>query len=300
MSPGLEAMRSGAGGVTVERDVVRVSGADAPAYLQGQISQDVESVAAGESAWSLILQPQGRIDAWFRLTRQGPDEFLLDVDAGYAPGLVERLERFKLRVDVEVDALDGWHMMAVKGPQANSAVEDLAAAEVRAAVDWPVYEGVDLLFNGPVPAPSAWPDGLAEVGRADLEVLRIRAGWPVMGAEIGPRTIPAELGPSLISKSVSFTKGCYTGQELVARIDSRGGNVPRPLRLIEFAGADDLGPGTAVTVDGETVGEVTSAAFDPVAGVTVALGPVHRRVEPPAAALVAGREAAVQALPAAD
>ena len=312
-------MRSGAGGVTLERDVIRVGGSDASAYLQGQISQDVESVAAGESAWSLILQPQGRIDAWFRLTRQGPDEFLLDVDAGHAPGLVERLERFKLRVDVEVEALGGWSLVVVKGPQANSAAEDLveagteesaagelveagvgdlAAAEVRAAVDWPVYEGVDLLFSGPVPAPSAWPDGLAEVGRADLEVLRIRAGWPVMGAEIGPRTIPAELGPSLISKSVSFTKGCYTGQELVARIDSRGGNVPRPLRLIEIAGADDLGPGTAVTVDGETVGEITSAAFDPVAGVTVALGPVHRRVEPPASASVAGREATVRALPA--
>ena len=66
MSLGLEALRSGAGGVAVERDVVRVSGSDASAYLQGQISQDVESVAAGESAWSLILQPQGRIDAWFR------------------------------------------------------------------------------------------------------------------------------------------------------------------------------------------------------------------------------------------
>ena len=291
-------MRSGAGGVTMERDVIRVDGSDASAYLQGQISQDVESVAAGESAWSLILQPQGRIDAWFRLTRRGPDEFLLDVDAGHGPGLVERLERFKLRVDVEVEALDGWHMMAVKGPQANSAVEDLAAAEVRAAVDWPVYEGVDLLFSGPAPDPAAWPNELIEAGRADLEVLRIRAGWPIMGAEIGPRTIPAELGPSLISKSVSFTKGCYTGQELVARIDSRGGNVPRPLRLIEIAGADDLGLGAPVTVDGETVGEISSAAFDPVAGVTVALGPVHRRVEPPASASVAGREATVRAPPA--
>ena len=341
VSPGLEAMRSGAGGVTVARDVVRVGGSDASAYLQGQISQDVESVAAGESAWSLILQPQGRIDAWFRLTRRGPDEFLLDMDAGHSAGLVERLERFKLRVDVEVEALGGWSLMAVKGPQADAAVEDLvtgrvpprlegrgeaadsavedqvatgpeqsaagesaeagaeslAAAEVRAAVDWPGYEGFDLLFSGLAPGPAAWPDGLVEAGRADLEVLRIRAGWPVMGAEIGPRTIPAELGPSLISKSVSFTKGCYTGQELVARIDSRGGNVPRPLRLIEIAGADDLGPGDPVAVDGETVGEITSAAFDPAAGATVALGPVHRRVEPPAVASVAGHAATVRALP---
>lgn len=301
MSPGLEAMLVGAGGVLMDRDVVLVSGADASSYLQGQISQDVESVAEGESAWSLILQPQGRIDAWFRLTRFNSDEFFLDVDAGYGGGLVERLERFRLRVDVEVEGLSGWRMLAIRGPQANSAAVEMTAVSaegsVRVAVDWPGYEGVDLLFSGPGPDPAAWPDGLSEADRAELEVLRIRAGWPVMGAEIGPRTIPAELGPTLISKSVSFTKGCYTGQELVARIDSRGGNVPRPLRLIEIAGAGDLAPGTAVAVDGETVGEITSAAFDPVAGVTVALGPVHRRVEPPAAAVVAGRDATVRVLP---
>lgn len=301
MSPGLEAMRVGAGGVLMDRDVVRVRGSDASSYLQGQISQDVESVAAGESAWSLILQPQGRIDAWFRLTRFGSDEFFLDVDAGHGAELVERLERFRLRVDVEVEGLSGWRMLAIRGPQANStAVEMTAVAaegSVRAAVDWPGYEGVDRLFSGPGPDPAAWPGGLSEADRADLEVLRIRAGWPVMGAEIGPRTIPAELGPSLISKSVSFTKGCYTGQELVARIDSRGGNVPRPLRLIEIAGAGDLAPGTAVAVDGETEGEITSAAFDPTADVTVALGPVHRRVEPPAAVVVAGRDAIVRVLP---
>ena len=345
VSRGLETMRSGAGGVLMDRDVVRVCGADASSYLQGQISQDVESVAVGESAWSLILQPQGRIDAWFRLTRLGPDEFLLDVDAGHGAGLVERLERFRLRVDVEVEGLLGWRMLAIRGPQANSAdagltdvsAEDsirsaattgaLAAAgaaeaadqsdyegrgghgsastgpEVRATVDWPGYEGVDLLFSGPEHGLAVWPGGLSEADRADLEVLRIRAGWPVMGAEIGPRTIPAELGPGLISKSVSFTKGCYTGQELVARIDSRGGNVPRPLRLIEIADAGDAGdlvPGAAVTVDGETVGEVTSAAFDPATDLTVALGPVHRRVEPPAAVAVAGRDATVQALPTPD
>ena len=300
MSPGLEAMRFGAGAVTVERDAVRVWGPDAPSYLQGQISQDVESAALGVSAWSLVLQPQGRIDAWFRLTRCGPDEFLFDVDAGHGAGLVERLERFKLRVDVEIEALDGWRMMAVRGPGAEAAATGpaMAGAEVRATVDWPGFQGVDLLFSGPAPAPTAWPEGLAEADRADLEVLRIRAGWPTMGAEIGPRTIPAELGPSLISKSVSFAKGCYTGQELVARIDSRGGNVPRPLRLIEIAGADDLAPGAAVTAAGKTVGEITSAALDPGAGLTVALGPVHRRVEPPAAVAVAGREAVILALPA--
>ena len=321
----------------MDRDVVLVGGTDASSYLQGQISQDVELVAAGESAWSLILQPQGRIDAWFRLTCLGPDEFLLDVDAGHGTGLVERLERFRLRVDVEVEGWSGWRMLAIRGPQANSVAarlttfsaegsarsattgnraaeaadqpdsesrgghgSALTGPEVRAVVDWPGYEGVDWLFSGPGPGPAAWPDGLAEVDRADLEVLRIRAGWPVMGAEIGPRTIPAELGPCLISKSVSFTKGCYTGQELVARIDSRGGNVPRPLRLIEIAGTGDVGPGTPVTVDGETVGEVTSAAFDPATDLTVALGPVHRRVEPPAAVAVAGRDATVQALPTPD
>ena len=81
----------------IERDVVTASGPDAAAYLQGQISQDLDALDPGDSAWSFVLQPQGKVDAWFRLTRTGPDAFVLDVDAGHGEGLLARLQRFLLR-----------------------------------------------------------------------------------------------------------------------------------------------------------------------------------------------------------
>ena len=273
------------------RDAVRVTGPDAAGFLQGQISQDVDAIAPGESAWSLVLAPQGKVDAWLRLTRHKDGGFLLDLDAGFAPAMVARLERFKLRVDAGFDILEGWRMLSVRG--SDDALEGLDAvrAEVRSEVRWPRFEGIDLLG----------PDVDLPAGRvaspAELEVARIRAGWPAMGRELTERTIPAEIG-GLVETSVSFTKGCYTGQELVARIDSRGGNVPRPLRLLEIDARADAGPGAQIVVDGKAVGVVTSAAVDEANGVTVALGTVHRRVEPPAAAEVAGCAATVLATPA--
>ena len=277
----------------VPRDAVLVTGADAAAYLQGQISQDVEAVAPGSSAWSLVLAPQGKVDAWFRLTRGGDGSFVLDVDAGFGETLVARLERFRLRVDVSFESLAGWRMLAVRGPRAAEAWLDTVDAKVRSIVDWPGFGGIDLL--GPDTEP---PAGLPVDGSDDLEVARIRAGWPAMGRELTERTIPAEIA-GLVESSVSFTKGCYTGQELVARIDSRGGNVPRPVRLLEIRGDDEVSPGDEITVDGRAVGAITSAAADPDAAVTVALGAVHRRVEPPAAAAVAGMAATVLATPGA-
>ncbi len=274
------------------RDAVLVTGADAAEYLQGQISQDVEAVAPGTSALSLVLAPQGKVDAWFRLTRTGDGSFVLDVDPGFGETLVARLERFRLRVDVSFESLAGWRMLAVRGPRSAEAWLDTVDAEVRSIVDWPGFGGIDLL--GPHVAP---PPGLPVDGSGDLEAARIRAGWPAMGRELTERTIPAEVG-GLVESSVSFTKGCYTGQELVARIDSRGGNVPRPVRLLEIRGDGDVEPGDEIAVDGKAVGEITSAAAGPDPAVTVALGPVHRRVEPPAAATVAGMAATVLATPA--
>ena len=81
------------------REAVRVSGPDAAAYLQGQISQDIESLADGEVAWSLVLQPTGKLDAWFRIQRVDGETFLLDIDAGHRDTLVARLRRFLLRTD---------------------------------------------------------------------------------------------------------------------------------------------------------------------------------------------------------
>jgi folate-binding protein YgfZ len=235
------------------RDVLRVTGADAEAFLQGQLSQDVAALGAGDSAFSLLLQPQGKVDAWLRVTRTD-DGFLLDVDAGWGDAVLARLKRFLLRVDVAVEPVEGWGVAAATEP-----VEGLLAVV-------PEVDGrVDLL--GPVDLLPPDPDG--------YEAERIRAAVPRMGAELDESTIPAAAG--VVERSVSFTKGCYTGQELVARIDSRGGQTPTRLRVLSVAGAP---AGAAVVVGGDEVGRVTSAADD------VALAYVKRSVEPPVDAVV--------------
>jgi folate-binding protein YgfZ len=106
-----------------------------------------------------------------------------------------------------------------------------------------------------------------------------------MGSELTESTIPAEAGQWIIDQSVSFTKGCYTGQELVARIDSRGGNVPRHLRGLVIDG-DPPPIGSLVVVDGAEVGALTSVGRSPELGASIALAFVARKVDPPADAVV--------------
>jgi folate-binding protein YgfZ len=112
---------------------------------------------------------------------------------------------------------------------------------------------------------------------AATEAERIRAGVPAMGDELDESTIPAEVGQWFIDASVSFTKGCYTGQELVARIDSRGSNVPRHLRVLAVEGDIEVPVGAEVVVGDTVVGRVTSSADG------AALAYVKRTVAPPAA-----------------
>jgi folate-binding protein YgfZ len=271
-------LREACGATWIERDAVRVAGPEAVAYLQGQVSQDVENLAVGATAWTLVLQPQGKVDAWARVRRTAGEELVLDVDGGFGEALLDRLRRFKLRVKAEIDALD-WKCLAVRGPE--TPVLD------GTPFPWDAFAGVDLLAPDPAP-----PPGVLVVEPQAYEVCRIEAGIPRMGTELTDRTIPAEAG--LVGTSVSFTKGCYTGQELVARIDSRGGHVPRHLRGLVLGGMVDVG--TPVEVGGRQVGAVTSVAAHP-AGHTVALAYVSRDVSPPADAVCAGEAASVRPLP---
>ncbi|MGH9068026.1 MAG: hypothetical protein ACRD0J_11165, partial [Acidimicrobiales bacterium] len=109
------ALREGLGAVEVDRDVVAASGPDTVEYLQGQLSQDVAALTVGGSAWSLLLAPQGKVDARLRVTRTGPDAFVLDVDGGWGEAVVARLARFRLRSKVELTALP-WRCLALRGP----------------------------------------------------------------------------------------------------------------------------------------------------------------------------------------
>lgn len=294
---GYDDLVHGVAAVELDRDALRVSGPDAITYLQGQLSQDVAGLGMGASAWSLVLQPQGKVDAWLRVTRTAEDEVVLDLDRGYGEVLLARLARFKLRVKADIDILD-WRCVALRGPSAgapgageSSGAPSAGGSEVVVAeARWPLIGGVDLL--GPaVEVPSGIPVADLEA----YEVRRIEAGLPRMGAELTERTIPAEAG--VVESSVSFTKGCYTGQELVARIDSRGGHVPRLVRGVRLGAAPGLpSVGDVLMRDGREVGALTSVAAHPSGG-AVGLALIRRDVEPPADATCGAVPAAIEALP---
>jgi len=297
VATGYAALRQGAGIVDLERDVVRVAGTDASKFLQGQLSQDVNAIEPGGSAWSLLLVPQGKIVALLRITREADDSFLLDTEGGWGDAMVERLQRFKLRVKCDLEPL-AWRCVALRGPSA----AEVATGGSGLALDagWPGLPGVDLLGESPFVPPGAVVCPLDA-----YEAVRIECGIPSMGRELDDRTIPAEAG--VVDATVSFTKGCYTGQELVARIDSRGGNVPRRLRGLVFGQGhsfvDEVTPpvGAAVRADGKVVGNLTSVARSLDLGAPVALAYVGRAVSPPAPVDVAwdggSTPARVEALP---
>jgi folate-binding protein YgfZ len=276
----------------IERDFVRITGPDAVSYLQGQCSQDIQALTVGSSADALLLEPQGKVDAFFRITRLGDDELVLDTDLGFGETMIERLQRFKLRVNLEIVALD-WRVVAVRGPHSGDVIA--SPDERRVEVAWPGIAGFDLLGENP-----RVPDGVEQSGADAWAAVRIEAGIPVRGAEIDARTIPEEAG--LVERTVSFTKGCFTGQELVARIDSRGSNVARRLRGIvapEGVPPQELEPGTELTEEGrgKSVGRVTSSAWSEGLRATVALAYVHRSLEIPSAVDAGGISVQVRQLP---
>jgi folate-binding protein YgfZ len=277
-------LRTTEGAVRLERDVVHVAGPEALPFLQGQLSQDVEALGVGGSAWSLLLQPTGKVGAWLRATRTGEEELVLDVDAGFGEAVLARLQRFRLRTKAELSPAR-WGGWALRGPSVERR-EVVGPDVLSLPAGWPGVPGVDLLGPAVEPLP-----GLDELDPAALEALRVECGVPAMGAELTESTIPAEAGRWLVEVSVSFTKGCYTGQELVARIDSRGGNVPRPVRGLLLAG-DPVSPGAEVVAGDAVVGQVTSSAVSPALG-PIALAPLSRAVEIGAEVTVDGRPATV-------
>ncbi|QXC62550.1 hypothetical protein KSP35_07065 [Aquihabitans sp. G128] len=220
------------------------------------------------------------------MQRTADDAVQIDTDPGAGAAWKARLERFKLRTKAELELREAVPTVSLRG----------GTAEAGLPAGWPGTIGVDYLDAGDDEVGALVAAGAVEVDAEAFEALRIRAGAPRWGAELDADTIPATVGQWAIDSSVSFTKGCYTGQELVARIDSRGGNVPRRLAAVVLDGPPPA-VGTEVTVGGEAAGTVTSSAADVATGGSVALAYVARAVEVPAAAEVAGRPAGLAALP---
>lgn len=300
-------MRGGVVAYLAARDFVSVRGPDARSWLQGQLSQDVLALGLGGSADSLLLTPQGKVVALVRVTRTAEDELVLDADGGSGEAIVERLMRFRLRVKADVTRLE-WHCVALRGPRSADVAASLDAGPpaggtvgdgwIAVPWSWPGDDGVDLLG-----ARATIPPGVPEADGEAVEAARISAGVPRMGSELTERTIPHEAG--IVKRTVNFEKGCYTGQELVARIDARGSRVPRVLRGVVFEPAGPDGPllpdvGTELVVGDRAVGALTSVALSPATGAAVGLAYVRREIEPPQSCDSSVGVARVESLPMLD
>jgi len=281
------ALREGVGAYRLARDVVSVWGPDAPEYLQGQCSQDVLSLSPGDSNDGLLLSPDGKLVALVRMLRVEVDRFTLDVTAGFGEAVVERLNRFSLRSKVDVAPLR-WSCIALRGAGVGALSSAGSPAAYALRVAWNGTAGVDVLGE----APEAWvPESATWCDRAAWEALRVEAGIPDMGTELDGRTIPAEA--HLLERAVNFDKGCYTGQELVARMDARGNRVARRLMgIVPAAGAtpeDLVGADLRAPERADPVGVCTSAAWCPGLGGAAALAYVHRSVAAGATVTVVAR-----------
>tara|TARA_B100000959_G_scaffold146746_1_gene154069 strand:+ start:3769 stop:4611 length:843 start_codon:yes stop_codon:yes gene_type:complete len=229
-----------------EKDFLRVSGTEAESYLQGQLSQDIEEMSDGESRFTFLLQPSGKVDAWLRITRQTQNDYLLDVDKNYGELVLARLKRFLLRTDCRVEILNYFLYTEI----GNSRNENDFVDCIAIPYSWFGFEFTDYIFKS-----DSFSEGFNLIDDQVWKGVRIKAGIPEMGKEIDTSTIPASLG--ILDFSVSFTKGCYTGQELVARMDSRKGGTP--YRLVKISGTSGMTASQGVLLnDGEEIGTITS------------------------------------------
>ena len=236
----------------IEHLVFAVKGADAGKYLHSQLSNDIATLSVGQSRYSFVLEPMGKVIALVRVTRTEEETFVLDTEnvADLGEQLLVRLNRFKIRVKADI-VVSTQKYLCLRSRD-GSAIEQAGFA----VSQWGSGAVVD--------APLSTIDGsvvsqFVRVSTEEFDALRIRSSWPAMGSEIiAGETLPAATG--VVPIAVSFTKGCYPGQELVERMDSRGSTAPKNLRLLTGSIVDNAKPGDAVVVNGEAVGEFTSVA----------------------------------------
>jgi folate-binding protein YgfZ len=229
------------------RDYVAVRGPDGEDFLQRMLSNDVSA----DVCEALLLTPKARVIAPLVVWRRGEDDFLLLTEPGLGEVVREALLRARFAAKCEIE------------PEQHSSVVVFGEADGIPTADYgePAVEVLDA-------------DLEPTVVEEELELRRIRAGSPRWGREIDDRVLPAEAG--LTERAVSFTKGCYPGQEPVARLHYRG-HANRGLRVLRLSQTEPPPYDAELSYDGKVVGRVTSAVRDPAGGV-VALAYVRTEV----------------------
>ncbi len=253
------------------RAFVGVTGPDAEDYLQRMLSNDVEALSPGEACEALLLTAKARLIAPLVVVRRAVDDFLLLTEPELGERVRDELLRFRFAAKAAIEPEEHESWVVLGSGEGGIPCRDYGVP------------AVELLDERP---------DAADVSAEELELLRIRAGVPRWGRELDERVLPAEAG--LDARAISFTKGCYPGQEPVARLHYRG-HANRGLRVLALEGGELPAYDAELTWEGRPVGRITSAASDPEGGV-LCLAYVRAEV-PPDAALALGARCARQ-LPA--
>lgn len=263
------------------RGVLRVTGGDRVRFLNGMVTSEVATWAPGEFCDALQLDRKGHILAQLSLLVLA-EEVLLETSGTVEPVLAETLEKHIIADDVELARLQGWEQLGIEGPGAVAAIAGHAPAALapgRFEIDksgriWLAggslgLEGARVLGEALALADLRVALALPSLSGEACDVLRIQAFRPAEGIDFTDRSFPQE---ARLEGAVSFTKGCFVGQEIVARIESRGA-VNR--LLVTLAPERPVAPGAEIVADGKGVGRVTSAASSAATG-PVALGYVRK------------------------
>jgi aminomethyltransferase len=318
-----EALRRGAGIIDCSPDgKLAVSGRNAVQFLNGLVSNDVKSLAPGAGVFAAFPNLQGKVVALCRIYNRG-SHFLLALDASTREKIFANLSRFVPAGDFFVDDLSAQlALLSVQGPQAQPLIEEVIGAKVALDDSDRVIEhrideaalmiavnsrcggsGFDLYLPaaaGPQLLDRLEQAGGSHVGREAVEIARIESGIPREPVDVNENYILLETG---LDEAVSYTKGCYLGQEIIARIHWRGQPAKR-MRGLLIDGDEVPAPGTPLFADaGKKVGEVTSSARSFALDRVIALGYVHRAYLDPGTQLmlpVEGRKATVAPLPMAE
>ena len=306
-----------------DRGRVVVTGADRASYLQGLLTNDVVALKSGQGCYSAYLTAQGRMIADLHVYELG-DLMLLTMAGGVKDVVIAKLDQFIFSEDVQLgDVTETFAQIAVIGPEAARAVSAaLGAVTADALAALPEHGNVRTEWAGGAAIVTRVTDtgepgyeifvdqphvtalkttltaaAVVEAGEATSEALRIESGVPAFHRDMDEETIPLEA--NIESRAISFSKGCYVGQEVVIRVLHRGhGRVARKLVGLLVDGAEAPPPGAVIRSGDREIGRVTSSTRSPALERPIALGYVHRDfIEPGTRVKIESADAEVTALP---
>ena len=284
-----------------------LTGADRQRFLNGQVTCDVKGRSPGTGAYGFFTSPQGKVLADVAVLVHA-DEIWLELPSGREEAIAAQLRKYVIVDRVEVQPLADYRLLTLLGPRAAEALRALTPdlpESLWSHVQVPALgDGVALVRQGGLglPAWTLWAPaaraeeierkllalpGVRPVGPAALEVVRAEAGIPLWGQDFGAENFPQETG--IEEQAVSYTKGCYLGQEVVARIHYRGGVHKGLAGLVFPAGGAVPAAGTKLLHEGKEVGTLTTAVGSPALGRPIGLAILNQRALAPGTRLdVAG------------